>query len=78
MQKDTKQPNNEHYNNQYTSIKCFFLHHLSSNFHLFPDIIKSLFKSSMNPDRHKNHQQTTKQTIDYKQVKSKKSQILNV
>ena len=32
-----------------TPINCFFLHNLSSNFHQFLDITKSVFKSSINP-----------------------------
>ena len=45
-----------HYiDNQYikeylTTIKCFFMHNLSSNFYLFLDITKSVFKSSINTD----------------------------
>jgi len=31
-------------------INCFFMHNSSSNFHLFLDITKSVFKSSMNAD----------------------------
>jgi hypothetical protein len=33
-----------------TPIKYFFMHNLSSNFHLFLDITKSVFKSSVNAD----------------------------
>ncbi len=47
-----------HYiDNQYikeylTSIKCFFMHNPSSNFHLFLDITKSVFKSCINANGH--------------------------
>ena len=37
------------YNKEYlTPIKCFFMHNLSSNFHLFLHITKSVFKPSIN------------------------------
>jgi hypothetical protein len=45
----------QYIDNQYikeylTPIKCFFMHNLSSNFYLFLDTTKSVFKSSITAD----------------------------
>jgi hypothetical protein len=41
---------NQYIKENLTPIKYFFMHNLSSNFHLFLDITKSVFKSSVNAD----------------------------
>lgn len=41
---------NQYIKEYLTPIKCFFMHNLSSNFNLFLDITKSVFKSSINAD----------------------------
>ncbi len=41
---------NQYIKEYLTPIKFFFMHNLSSNFYLFLDITKSVFKSSINVD----------------------------
>lgn len=49
-EKVVHQIDNQYIKEYLTPIKCFFMHNLSSNFHLFLDIAKSVFKSSVKAD----------------------------